>query len=132
MDFVDDCIIDSKEQDLSTQFLQMRKNQLFDLEKHFECYCNVLPVFGFNSAKKKDINLIKSNLLPIPVDDQEIEPAVMKKAHQFVSFNIGDSQLLDIMNFLGGATKLDFFSKLTRLMRQKGFSRKNGSIAKRN
>ena len=85
-----------------------------------------------STAQKKDINLIKSNLLPIPVDEQENEPAVIKKAHQFVSFNIGDSQLLDIMNFLGGATKLDFFSKLTRLMRQKGFSRKNGSIAKRN
>ena len=51
MDFVDDCIVDSEEQDLSTQFLQMQKNQLLDLHEHFKRYCNVLPVLGFNSAK---------------------------------------------------------------------------------
>ena len=48
--FVDDCIVE-EEKDLSTQFLQMQKNQLIDLQEHFERYCNVLPVFGFNSAK---------------------------------------------------------------------------------
>ena len=56
--FVDDCIVE-EEKDLSTQLLQMQKNQLIDLQEHFERYCNVLPVFGFNSAKY-DINLIKS------------------------------------------------------------------------
>ena len=34
MDFVDNCIVDSEEQDLSTQFLQMQKNQLIDLQVH--------------------------------------------------------------------------------------------------
>ena len=48
----------------STQFLQMQKNQLNDLQERFERYCKVLPVFGFNSAKF-DNNLIKSYLLPI-------------------------------------------------------------------
>ena len=57
--FVDDCIVEEEENDLSTQILLMQKNQLFDLQEHFECYYNVLPVFGFNSAKY-DINLIKS------------------------------------------------------------------------
>ena len=58
---VDDCIVEEEEKDISTQFLQMQKNQLIDLQEHFERYCNVLPVFGFNSAKY-DINLIKSYL----------------------------------------------------------------------
>ena len=40
-----------EKKDLSTQFLQMQKNQLIDLQEHFERYCNTLPVFGFNSAK---------------------------------------------------------------------------------
>ena len=57
--FVDDCIVEEEEKDLSIQFLQMQKNQLIDLQEHFERYCNVLPVFGFSSAKY-DINLIKS------------------------------------------------------------------------
>ena len=57
--FVDDCIVEDEEKDLSTQILQMQKNQLIDLQEHFERYCNVLPVFGFNSANY-DINLIKS------------------------------------------------------------------------
>ena len=56
--FVDDCIVEEEEKNLSTQFLQMQKNQLIDLQEHFERYCNVLPVFGFNSAEY-DINLIK-------------------------------------------------------------------------
>ena len=77
--FVDDCIVEEEEKDLSTQFLQMQKNQLIDLQEHFERYCNVLPVFGFNSAKY-DINLIKSYLLPILVNERDIEPTVIKKA----------------------------------------------------
>ena len=66
--FVDDCIVE-EEKDSSTQFLQTQKNQLVDLQEHFERYCNVLPVFGFNSAKY-DINLIKSYLLPILVNER--------------------------------------------------------------
>ena len=57
--FVDDCIVEEEEKDLSTQFLQMQKNQLIDLQEPFEQYCNVLPVFVFNSAKN-DINLMKN------------------------------------------------------------------------
>ena len=48
---VDDCIVESEEQELSTQFLQTQKNHFIDVQEHFECYCNMLPVFGFNSAK---------------------------------------------------------------------------------
>ena len=61
---VDDC--DNK-RCVSTQSLQ-KKNQLIDLQEHLEQDCNLLPVFGFNSAKH-DLNLIKSHLLPILVND---------------------------------------------------------------
>ena len=88
----------------------MQKNQLNDLQKHLERYCNTLPVFSFNSAKY-DINLIKSYLLPILVNEEQIEPKVIKKANQFLSFKFRDVQLLDNMNFLGGATSLDSFLK---------------------
>ena len=115
-----------EEKELSTQFLQMQKNHLIDLQEHFERYCNTLPVFGFNSAKY-DINLIKSYLLPILINERQIEPAVVKKAHQFVSFKFGDVQLLDIMNFLGGATSLDSFLKAYRTEETKVFSPFDGS-----
>ena len=118
--FVDDCIVEEEEKDLSTQFLQMQKNHLIDLQEHFERYCNVLPVCRFNSAKY-DINLIKSYLLPILVNERDIEPTVIKKANQFVSFKFGDIQLLDIMNFLGGATSLDCFLKAYMTKETKGF-----------
>ena len=62
-------------------------------------------MFGFNSAKY-DLNLINSYLLPVLVNERDIEPTVNKKANQF---NFGDIQLLDIMNLLGGATSLDSF-----------------------
>ena len=45
----------AEEKELSTQFLQLQKNQLIDLQEHFERYCNTLPVFVFNSAKKISI-----------------------------------------------------------------------------
>ena len=119
--FVDDCIVEEEEEkDLSTQFLQMQKNQLIDLQEHFERYCNVLPVFGFNSAKY-DINLIKSYLLPILVNERDFEPTVIKQANPFVSFKFGVIQLLDIMNFLGGATSLDYFLKAYKTKETKGF-----------
>ena len=67
----------------------MQKNYLLDFQEHFERYCNVLPVSGFNSAKY-DINLIKSYLLPTLVYERDIEPTVIKKADQVVSFKFGD------------------------------------------
>ena len=63
----------------STQFLQIQKKQLIDLQEHLERYCNVLPIFGFNSAKN-DLNLKKSYLLPILVNEFNIEPTVIKKS----------------------------------------------------
>ena len=94
----------------STQFLQIQRNQLIEIEKSFEHCCIVLPVFGFNSPNY-DLNLIKSYLLPILVNERDTVPTVIKKANQFISFEFGDFQLLDIRNFLGGATSLDSFLK---------------------
>ena len=98
-----------------------KKNQLTDLQKHFERYCNVLPVFGFNGAKY-DIDPIKSYLLSILVNEQHIEITVLKKTNQFVSFKFGDIHLLDIMNFFGGATSLDSFLKAYKTKETKVFS----------
>ena len=103
-----------------TQFLQIQRNQLFDLQESLERYCNVLPVFGFNSAEC-DLNSIKSYLLPILVNERDIEPTVIKKANQFISFKFGDSQLLDIMNFLAEATILDSSLKAFRTSETEGF-----------
>ena len=120
-EFEDHCFEDeNEEKDASTQFLQMQKNQLIELQEHLERYCNVLPVFGFNSAKY-DINLIKPYLLPILINERNMEPTVIKKANQVVSFKFGDVQLLDIMNFLGGATSLDSFLKAYKIAETKGF-----------
>ena len=110
----------AEEKGFSTQFLQKQKNHLIDLQEHFEHYCNTLPVFGFNSAKY-DISLIKSYLLQIPVNERQIEKAVIKKVNQFVSFEFGDVQLLDIMNFLGRATSLVSFLKTYKTEETNGF-----------
>ena len=98
----------------------MQKNPLIDLQEYFERYCNVLPVFGFNSAKY-DINLIKSFLLPILVNVQDFESTATKIANQFLSFKIGDIQSLDITNFIGGSTSLNFFLKAYKTKETKGF-----------
>ena len=77
-------------------------------------------MFGFNSAKY-DLNLVKSYLLPILVNERDLEPTVVKKANQFISLKSGDIQLLDIMNFLGGATSLDSLLKAYKTSETKGF-----------
>ena len=114
---LDDC---DNETCNSTQFLQIKKNQLIDHQESLERCCNVLPVFGFNSAKY-DLNLIKSFSLPILINERDIEPIVIKKANQFISFKLGDIQLLDIMNFVGGATSLDSILKAYKTSETKGF-----------
>ena len=68
----------------STQFLQIQKKQLIDLQDHLKRYCNVLFIFGFKSAKY-DLNLIKSYLLPILVNERNIEPTVIKKKRTSLS-----------------------------------------------
>ena len=121
----------SEGKDVSTQFLQKQKKQLIQLQEHFERYCNVLPVFGFNSGRF-DINLIKKHLLPILVEDKDIEPIVIKKANQYVSFEFGDVQVLDVLNFLGGANNLDSFLKAYKTDETKGFFPMNDSMTRRN
>ena len=106
---------------------RIQKNQLIDLQESLERYCNVLPVFGYNSAKN-DLNLIRSYLLPIHINERDIEPTVIKKPNQFISFKFGDIQLLDIMNFLGGAASLDSFLKAYKTSETKGFFPTNALI----
>ena len=120
-EFEDQCFEDdNEEKGALTQILQMQKNHLIELQKHLQRYCNALPVFGFNSAKY-DINLIKSYLLPILINESNMEPTVIKIANQFVSFELGDVQLLDNMNFFGGATSLDSFLEAYKTSETKGF-----------
>ena len=97
----------------STQFLQIQKNHLIDLQRSLERFCNVLLVFGFNIAKY-DLNLSKSFLLPVLVSERDNEPTVIKEANQFMSFKFSVIQLLDILNFVGGATSLDSFLKASK------------------
>ena len=46
---------------------------------------------------------------------------MIKNANKYVSFNFGDVQLLDNLNFFGGATNLDSFLKVYKTEETKGF-----------
>ena len=120
MDFVDECIVDSEEQDVSTQFLQMQSSHLVDLQEHFERYRNMLTVFGFNSAKYYLI-LIKSCLSLLFVNKRNIGPTVIKKANQFVSFKVGDTRFLILWHFLVSFRSLDSFCKIYTTNQTKRF-----------
>ena len=119
-EFEDERVEEDDEADMSTQFLQMQKNQLLDLQQHFERYVNTLPVFGFNSGKY-DLYLIMSYLLPYLIHERDIQPTVIKKANHFVSFKFGYVKFLDILNFLGGANSFDSFLKAYKTTETKGF-----------
>ena len=111
--------IEEEEIDMSTQFPQIQKNQLLDLQQNFESYVSTLPVFGFNSGKY-DLNLLKSYLLPYLIHERDIQPTVIKKANHFVSFKFAYVQFLDILNFLGRATSLGSFLKAYKTIETKG------------
>ena len=111
---------EEQEDEVSTQFLRMQKNQLIELQQQYERYVNTLPVFGFNSGKY-DLNLIKSYLIPYLVNVRDIQPTVIKKSNHFVSLKFGNIQFLDILNFLGGATSLDSFLKAYKSSETKGY-----------
>ena len=70
---------------------------------------------------KKNPNLIKSYFLASLVNERDIEPTVIKKTNQFISFKINDIQLLDIKNFLGGATSFDSFLEAYKTSETKRF-----------
>ena len=117
-DYEDDCIED--DESASTQFLRTQKNKLIELLEHYERYVNTLPVFGFNSGKY-DLNLIKTYLIPYLINDRNIQPTVIKKSNNFISFKFGNVQFLDILNFLGGASSLDSFLKAYKTSETKGY-----------
>ena len=112
----------------STQFLQIQKKYLNELQEHLERQCKILPAFGFNSAKY-DLSLIKSCSLPILVKERDIEPFVIKKVNQFISFKFGNIQLLDIMIYNGGARSLYSFMKAYKTSETKSFHPTKGLIA---
>ena len=76
------------------------KNHLIELQELLEHFCNVLVVFGFKRAKK-DLILINSFLLPTLVNERYIEPAVIKKANQFISFKCDKNHLSEKKELLG-------------------------------
>ena len=111
---------ETEDSNVSKSFLQIQQKQLLDLQRHFNNYVDTLPVFGFNRGKY-DLNLIKAYLIPHLLNDRDIQPTVIKKANQFISFKFGDIQFLDILNFLAGATSLDSFLKAYQSEETKGY-----------
>ena len=69
-EYKDECIEDSEEADMSTQFLPIQKNQLIDLKQHLERYANTSHNFGFNSGRY-DLNSIKPLPIPYLIRDKE-------------------------------------------------------------
>ena len=121
LELVDECTEEEEEKHVSTQFIQTQKNQPIDLRNHFEICCNVLPVFGFNSAKFH-INSKNSWFLSPLVNERGTEPVKFKKPNQFESFKLGVVQLLYIKKILRGASSLDFFLKAYKTSETKRFS----------
>ena len=110
------CVSTETESDnSSTQFLQMQKNHIIDLQEHFERYFITLPVFEFNS-ERNDINFIKSYLLLFIVNDRDVEPIVIKKKPiSLFSSNLIMFNSLIFLCFFGGATNLDSYLKAKKL-----------------
>ena len=74
--------------------------------QHLEWCTNTLPVFYLNSGRY-NIKFLKS----YHRNKKVIEAPVIKKANDFAYFKFRDVQLLDTLNFLGGAIILDSFLK---------------------
>ena len=66
------------------------------------------------------------------MNEKEIERTVIRKANEYISFKFGNVQFLDIMKFLGSATRLDSFLKAYKTSKAKGFFRMNALIVPKN
>ena len=64
---------------------------------------------------------MKTSLLPIRINEKNMEPTVIEKANQFVFYKVFDAQLLDIMKFIGRTTNLDSFVKAYKTSETKSF-----------
>ena len=104
-----------------TKFVSQLNSYRYKKTNYFWNVIAMFNLFGCNSAKY-DLNLVKSYLLPILVNERDIEPTVIKKANQFISFKFGDIQPLDIINFHGGAKSLGSFLKAYKTSETKRFS----------
>ena len=89
------------------------------MQDYFETNCNALPLSGANNAKY-DIILMRKYFLPLLVNEGDIESIAIKKANPFVSFKFEDVKLLGILNFFGGAKRLNFFLKAYKTSETKG------------
>ena len=75
-----------------TQFLQIQKKQVIELQEHMEQYCKVLTVFAFNSVKY-DLNFIKSFLLPILVNERKFKFLPSRKPTSYLVQNWWNSAI---------------------------------------
>ena len=105
---------------LCLHFLQTQRNQLNQLLGSLEMFCKILVAFGFNRSKF-DLSLIKSYLPTNIVNEKNIETTVIKKPNQLIPFNFVDKQLMDTLNFLGGATRPDSFLKAYKCSERERF-----------
>ena len=67
-------------------------------------------MFGFNKDEY-DLNLINSFSIPYCIGDKEIEPTVIKKSNDSISFKNEEAPFIDMMKLLRGAKTLDSFLK---------------------
>ena len=67
------------------------------------------------------MGFIKSIIIPYLINEEVIEPSVIKEANELVSFKFGVVQLLDSIKFLGRATTLDSFLKAYKASEMKGY-----------
>ena len=99
----------------------------------FRTVLQILPVFGFNSAKY-DLNLFNSYLLPILMSERDIEPTVIKKANQSISSSV--SRLVIFSSWLKWMNEerrvLILSWNLTKLQRPKVISLTNGLMTSKN
>ena len=94
----------------SSQFLQLPKKSISWSSRNSGTPLQCFACVWIQQCKKRSTP-IKSYSLPILVNELDIDTTVMKKANQVISFKSVDNQLLDIINFLGGAKSLDSFLK---------------------
>ena len=60
-------------------------------------------------------------MLPIFVKEQDIEPTVIQKVNQFISFKFANIQFLKLLNYLGEATSLASFLQAYKTSDRKRF-----------
>jgi hypothetical protein len=108
------------DEELDEEEKKEKRHPLENIKEGLQRWLKELPVLGFNSSRY-DINLIKSVLMPILLEDQPVQFVVKTGGSKYMCIKTEHLKFLDILNYLAPGFNYSKFLKAYGAREEKGF-----------